>query len=158
MYKTKAIMPSEEQQQSIPPGLEALRQAEEYFRANPPQWPELTLTLTSSGCVVKGISNYLIPLPEQLKADTVNALLHELIEPAIEEARLLNACDFRYQVADDWDGPGQVVEVVLSAPPPIYERLQDKKLYATIISVMTTMVCENIGSDRLECEPVDPAI
>jgi len=114
------------------------------------------LTPTSSGYVVKGFSTYTIPLPEQLKADTVNALLHELIEPATEEAALLEACDLRYQAADDWDGPGEVVEVVLSAPPPVYERLRDNKLYGNIMSVMTTMVCEDIGSDRLERKPVEP--
>ena len=76
------------------------------------------------------------------------------MEPATEEADLLNACDLSYQAVDDWDGPGQIVQVVLVAPQNVYERLQGhKKLYGNIISVMTTMVCEKIGSDALKRQP-----
>ena len=125
----------------------------EYLTANPPQRSKITLAYTSTGCVVTGRSTYIVPLPEELKTATIHALLHELIEPANVEADLLGQCELRYQAVDDWDGPGQVVGGVFSAPAPAYELLKDLKIYGNIMSVMTTMICENIGSDHLECKP-----
>ncbi len=148
------MMNDEEAQRTIRQGMEELRLAEEYRERNPPDWPELTLTLAEHGYRVTGFTTYTLPLPARLRADTVSALLNELIEPATAEADLLGRCDLSYRAVDDWDGPGQTVAVVLSAPAGVYERLQDKRLYGNIMSVMSTMVCESIGGDVLERKPV----
>ena len=129
-----------------------MKRANECLRQNPPVWPKLTFTFTPTECIVRGRSTYNLPLPTRLKSDTVNALLKEMIQPLTEEATLLASCELSYQAVDDWDGPGQIVAVVLLAPKEIYERLQNKKIYGNIISVMTTMVCENIGGDILQCQ------
>ena len=116
------------------------------------QWPKTTLTATADGYLVEwGDHQFTLPAPDRLKTDTIHTLLNRLKIPATEEASLLGDCTLIFRLVPDWDGPGEIVEVVIVAPKATYERLQNKPIYASIISIMTTMVCDHIGSDCLEC-------
>jgi hypothetical protein len=119
--------------------------------AQPFSWPKTTMTPSDDGYRVKlGEHEFTIPTPDRLKSQTIDMLRNRLTVPFKQEAELLESCNFGYRLVRDWDGPFEIIEVVIKAPRPIYERLQDKRLYANIISVMSTMVCENIGSDCWE--------
>jgi hypothetical protein len=115
-------------------------------------WPKATMTPSAGGFLVETAAcQFTLPATDELKAQTIHTLLNRLKEPATVEAGLLETCTLSYRLVPDWDGPGEIVGIVITAPRPAYERLQDKRLYASIISVMSTMVCERIGSDCLEC-------
>jgi hypothetical protein len=124
----------------------AAKQAQQF------SWPKTTMTRSDDCYRVKtGEHVFTIPTPDLLKSQTIDTLRNKMTVPFKQEAELLEACDFAYRLVRDWDGPFEIVEVVITAPRSIYERLQDKRLYANILSVMSTMVCEKIGSDCLEC-------
>jgi hypothetical protein len=138
---------SERQERERNEQLESAAQPAQRF-----SWPKTTMTPTDDGYRVKiGEHEFSIPAPDRLKSQTIDMLRNRMTVPFKQEAELLESCNFGYRLVRDWDGPFEIIEVVITAPLPIYERLQDKRLYANIISVMSTMVCEKIGSDCLEC-------
>ena len=89
-----------------------------------------------------------LPETERLKQKAIEWLLEMYRPPEEKAVSLLRDCDLSYRVVKGKDIVEQLIEIVIAAPPGVYEALQQQETQDTIMSVFME-VCPDLESGRV---------